>query len=251
MNIFLLCSALFLGSVVGEKSKFNIILIFKFYLYLYFFLGCITPQGSPGQCVLFRSCLAFNNLLKFHPLNPIVLNQLRQYSCGEGFVCCEKNTGPCVTQEAKLGICDVFNKCEKFMELLQKKPIFPGPIVNYIKNSECEVDSDDNKARVCCPVDFDKTVSRFRSSVDEETKKVTSPPEKLPTPGECGIQLEGNKIIGGTITSLTEFPWMALLEFGDYNKPTLPCGGTLISDKFVLTAAHCVTGPTADKLGPL
>lgn len=42
--------------------------------------------------------------------------------------------------------------------------------------------------------------------------------------------------MGGRETDLNEYPHMAALI--DY--PNFICGGSLISDKFVLTAAHCL-----------
>ncbi|KAK7069585.1 Epidermal growth factor-binding protein type B, partial [Halocaridina rubra] len=51
----------------------------------------------------------------------------------------------------------------------------------------------------------------------------------------CGKRQPRNRIIGGDEAGLHEFPWMALV------KPAQGlCGGTLINERFVLTAAHCI-----------
>ena len=65
--------------------------------------------------------------------------------------------------------------------------------------------------------------------------------ESLSHPG-CGIIPTSSTIINGNSTS---YPWMAFLyNFGDTNNSF--CGGILISDLQLLTAAHCVNGRTID-----
>jgi len=52
------------------------------------------------------------------------------------------------------------------------------------------------------------------------------------------------RIAGGEVAEINEFPWAALLEIKDQstNKGhTFRCGGTLINDRYVLTAAHCIS----------
>ncbi|XP_055383392.1 CLIP domain-containing serine protease B8 [Condylostylus longicornis] len=55
---------------------------------------------------------------------------------------------------------------------------------------------------------------------------------------DCGRQIT-NRIYGGEIAELDEYPWLALIF---YNSDEFGCSGSLISHNFVLTAAHCVTG---------
>ncbi|XP_044265790.1 CLIP domain-containing serine protease 2-like [Tribolium madens] len=83
----------------------------------------------------------------------------------------------------------------------------------YLKKSLCGFA--DEKPKVCCPVN-----TLLESSI-------------------CGIGYQ-KKIIGGRKTEIDEFPWMALLERERSNGTReFVCGGALISNKYVLTAAHC------------
>ncbi|KAJ8721944.1 hypothetical protein PYW08_004346 [Mythimna loreyi] len=53
--------------------------------------------------------------------------------------------------------------------------------------------------------------------------------------------------VGGTDAYRNEFPHMALLGYGDEVKTaSWLCGGSVISDRFILTAGHCLSSP---KLG--
>merc|ERR1711887_168420 len=53
--------------------------------------------------------------------------------------------------------------------------------------------------------------------------------------GECGIPGNKDRIVGGEEATPHSFPWMAALFVDE----SWFCGGTLISDEWVLTAAHC------------
>ena len=53
--------------------------------------------------------------------------------------------------------------------------------------------------------------------------------------GECGIPGGMERIVGGEEATPHSYPWMAALFVDDQ----WFCGGTLISDEWVVTAAHC------------
>jgi len=53
---------------------------------------------------------------------------------------------------------------------------------------------------------------------------------------KCGLAQRRSRIIGGSETEVNEYPWMvALFHWGRVH-----CGGALINNQWVLTAAHCI-----------
>nr|CAH7720529.1 unnamed protein product [Callosobruchus chinensis] len=53
---------------------------------------------------------------------------------------------------------------------------------------------------------------------------------------ECGVSNQENRIVGGRPTGINRYPWVArILYDGHYH-----CGASLLTEDFVLTAAHCV-----------
>lgn len=70
----------------------------------------------------------------------------------------------------------------------------------------------------------------------------------LPKPGACGLFNFGNRIFGGNETSIEDFPWIALLEYSkDGSSKGYHCGGSLINNRYVITAAHCIKGSDIPK----
>jgi len=71
----------------------------------------------------------------------------------------------------------------------------------------------------------------------EPTGTYVARPEHTPKKA-CGIpNANPEKIVGGVEATPHEFPWQVGLFFNGYF-----CGGTIISEKYILTAAHCADG---------
>ena len=55
---------------------------------------------------------------------------------------------------------------------------------------------------------------------------------------DCPFAQRGRRVVGGAVAGASEFPWMVALIIGSKNL----CGGSIIADRWILTAAHCVEG---------
>ncbi|XP_077130081.1 serine protease 27-like [Ranitomeya variabilis] len=58
----------------------------------------------------------------------------------------------------------------------------------------------------------------------------------------CGKPLVADKIVGGADSTIGQWPWQVYLKLYDGSQ----CGGSLISESWVLTAAHCFETPVVD-----
>jgi trypsin len=60
----------------------------------------------------------------------------------------------------------------------------------------------------------------------------------LPASAQEEIRPAGRRIVGGEKTDIKDHPWQVALDI-KINGKTYLCGGSLIADRWVLTAAHC------------
>ncbi|KAI4459014.1 hypothetical protein MML48_6g00013353 [Holotrichia oblita] len=146
----------------------------------------------------------------------------------EGIVSFEQS---CTTPNGDTAQCIHLQSCQLFYDYVRQS--FRDPeISKFISQSKCGVAAD-GFPLVCCG-----NVKTFRT------------PSTLPSRSECGFQ-DNFRVVGGEDTDLTEFPWTALLQkTRPSGQKSWDCGGTLINNRYVLTAAHCVTSPvTLVRLG--
>ncbi|XP_005185513.2 serine protease easter [Musca domestica] len=146
--------------------------------------------------------------------------------------------GTCVNPHQESGICIKIIECNYLLNILNTN--LTDVNRKFLADSQCGVDGTQESAAkkilVCCP-------ERFRNNRSSNSLKDPTPGNQLPQPGECGKNLS-KRILGGNVTEIDEFPWMALIQyktapdrFGFY------CGGSLINSRYVLTAGHCLKHP--------
>lgn len=62
-------------------------------------------------------------------------------------------------------------------------------------------------------------------------------------PSDCGIVSVTDRITGGELAAMGQFPWMAILGYTQrgVNFVQFLCGGSIITKNHILTAAHCIS----------
>nr|QFZ95603.1 serine protease 2 [Lasioderma serricorne] len=179
---------------------------------------------------------------------------------------------PCTLYTGGNGICTNIHECPSAIELLQYnvRPVLCGfmgltPIVCCAKSEPPKPPKTPQNIAVLSPIASKPTeLPEFVLAVSPPTAETTKlkPGEKSqiqcdkyapppPKPGDFGIAA-----VGGEESLAKEFPHMAALGYKIANGVGWYCGGGLISERYVLTAAHCLfhrdAGPvTFVRLGDL
>lgn len=65
--------------------------------------------------------------------------------------------------------------------------------------------------------------------------------------GSCGTR-PSTRIVGGSASNHGDWPWQAMLMTSRRGTLRQFCGGALVANNWVVTAAHCVSGTNARKI---
>nr|XP_023017811.1 venom protease-like [Leptinotarsa decemlineata] len=157
---------------------------------------------------------------------------------------------PCFTSRNEYGLCTNIYDCEVILNLVKTRSQDPETRL-YLQASTCL--RTDKLVMVCCPqtanvktIDDDRNSNGDNESTDAISRNndVKEKKAQLLSKPDCGLSNVTNaRVVGGTPAKLGEFPFIVALGYRNPSNPKVPkwlCGGTLISDRHILTAAHCV-----------
>ncbi|XP_037088087.1 serine protease 7-like [Pollicipes pollicipes] len=158
----------------------------------------------------------------------------------------------CKDYAGRDGVCDVIATCPALLQIVQNRPSRQD--IQNVRQSIC------GSRRINFrPVPLLCCASKSQPPTQPPTEPPTQPPTQPPStggfngapedhpnrrllPSNCGFSFT-ERIVGGVEVALGEFPWLAILGYEvqgtvevDFN-----CGGAVINDRYVVSAAHCVT----------
>ncbi|XP_073840716.1 venom protease-like [Musca autumnalis] len=149
------------------------------------------------------------------------------------------NFQSCRGPDKRPGFCIELQNCQSLVEELQTK-YADVTFQNFLLTSNRICGG--TGRTVCCPRGSSpqKNLTAYNSANGNNNDDI---PRSLPTVEDgCGANiLVPTKIVGGQPSMVGAWPWMALIGYDDpYSASPFKCGGSLITARHVITAAHCV-----------
>jgi len=140
-----------------------------------------------------------------------------------------------IPNESKRGVCLEVSRCKAYLQVRNSSNL-PSEKVNFLKKVQCEVEQQISEAAgfyeslVCCPANgqdylfpvlqfskfeyrrFLDVTARFKRKKLKRRIQTVEPSSGFNLLNECGKQVT-NRIYGGEIAELDEYPWLALLVY--------------------------------------
>lgn len=147
----------------------------------------------------------------------------------------EKELAGCdIPNEMKRGVCVKVSQCAAYLQVRNVTNL-PAEKVNFLKKVQCNVEQQSEtlgefESLVCCPANgqdylypvlqfskfeyrrFLDVTARFKKKKLKRRIQTVEPTSGFNLLNECGKQVT-NRIYGGEIAELDEYPWLALLVY--------------------------------------
>jgi len=225
--------------------------------------SCTAPNGKKSICVPQENCDQLSALIKNlqKPISADVGKYIKDsFICQQDTkgkpknqVCCPKenikrfNTAlapkedECTIQSGESGSCVIYSQCRPLLEMISnlRQPL-PPQVPSLLQGSIlCGFEKIKGRSlpKVCCP----------RGAVNAPAKKTfENHPNRNALASRCPMKPFSQKIVGGENAPIGDYPWLALLGYSSTANRTKDspiewhCGGSLIGDRYVVTAAHCI-----------
>jgi secreted trypsin-like serine protease len=196
--------------------------------------GCILPEhpNSGRWSVLGNSAPEFSpgKFVAKHTILVVQCNEKHKLDGLEYLVC---RSG---SWSAKVGKC--LKTCSSLQNTLTTKVVC---LFNTKETDHCTDPVDGTLAKFTCAPFYEEKGINLAPLLCVDGTWSRPPPKCVPVCGQKSIPSTA-LIVKGDTTNKGEFPWqVAIYQRRGLEPNQLICGGTLISERIILTAAHCVT----------